>query len=140
MRRSTVGACCSIRAIAARLAPCGINVIDDPVGVVDVALRYLGRNRDAVTARDFSDVEAMLAKIRPYVRNIDSSGEIEALANGDICLTLGYNGDVIQSRKRARESKSGVRSPTRFPTRVRPIGSTCSRFRATHRTSTMPID
>ena len=94
--------------IAARLAPCGINMIDDPVGVVDVALRYLGRNRDAVTARDLADVETLLVRIRPYIRNIDTNGEIEALANGDICLTLGYNGDAIQARKRAAESKNGV--------------------------------
>jgi len=46
--------------------------------------------------------------IRPSIRNIDSNGEIEALANGDICLTLGYNGDVVQARKRAAEAKNGV--------------------------------
>ena len=34
---------------------------------------------------------------------------INAIANGDICLTLGYSGDVLQARGRAAESESGAR-------------------------------
>jgi spermidine/putrescine-binding protein len=82
-------------------------MMDDPVGVVRMVLQYLGKNPEVPTNQDLIDVQDVLAKIRPYVRNIDTSGEIEALANGDICITLGYNGDVIQSRKRAREAKNG---------------------------------
>jgi putrescine transport system substrate-binding protein len=92
---------------ASKLASCGINLLDDPVGVVRMVLQYLGKNPDAPTNQDLIQVQDVLGKIRPYVRNIDTSGEIEALANGDICITLGYNGDVVQSRKRAREAKNG---------------------------------
>ncbi|MGP8097086.1 MAG: polyamine ABC transporter substrate-binding protein [Steroidobacteraceae bacterium] len=96
-------------AYAAKLAPCGINIIDDPVGTVLLALKYLGKNTDAPSAQDLADVEAMLIKIRPFVRNIDTSTEIEALANGDICITLGYNGDVVQARKRAKDANNGIK-------------------------------
>ncbi len=95
-------------AFAAKLAPCGINLIDDPVGVVLIALKYLGKDPEDPRPQDLADVEAMLIKIRPFIRNIDTSTEIEALANGDICVTLGYNGDVVQARKRAREAKNGI--------------------------------
>ena len=50
----------------------------------------------------------MLLKIRPYVRNINSSEYIEALANGDLCIAVGYNGDVMQARDRAREANKGI--------------------------------
>lgn len=93
---------------AAKLAPCGINFIDDPVGTVQIVLKYLGRDPSAPSAQDFADVESVLLKIRPYIRTIDTSGEIEAMANGDICISLGYSGDVVQANKRAREAKNGI--------------------------------
>jgi putrescine transport system substrate-binding protein len=95
-------------AFAAKLSKCGINIMDDPVGVVRVVLKYLGRNPNAPTPQDLSDVETVLSKVRPYVRNIDTSGDIEAMANGDICIALAYNGDAVQARKRAREAKNGI--------------------------------
>ncbi len=96
-------------AFAAKLAPCGLNVLDDPVGVVRIVLRYLGRDPAAPSAKDLADAEKVLLSIRPYVRNIDTTGEIEALANGDLCITMGYNGDVVQSRRRSREAKNGLK-------------------------------
>ena len=95
-------------AVASKLAKCGINIMDDPVGVVRIVLRYLGRNPNAPSPQDFADVEAVLSKIRPYIRNIDTTGDIEAMANGDVCLALAYNGDVVQARKRAKEAKNGI--------------------------------
>jgi len=95
-------------AYAAKLSSCGINLIDDPVLVFQIVLKYLGRNPGSPSAQDFADVEKILLDIRPYVRNIDTASEIESLANGDICLTVAYNGDVVQSRKRAQEAKNGA--------------------------------
>lgn len=95
-------------AFAAKLSKCGINIMDDPVGVVRVVLKYLAKNPNAPTAQDLTEVETVLSKVRPYVRNIDTSGDIEALANGDICVALAYNGDAVQARKRAKEAKNGI--------------------------------
>ncbi|SRR6266404_1256821 len=92
---------------ASRLANCGINIIDDPISVVQIALKYLRRPPEAITAQDLVDVERLLISIRPFVRTIDTSGEIEAMANGDLCLALSYNGDSVQSRKRAMEANNG---------------------------------
>jgi putrescine transport system substrate-binding protein len=94
--------------IAAKLAGCGISFTDDPVGVVRLALIYLGRNPNDPTAQDLADVQGVLARIRPFIRNIDTSSQIEALANGDLCVALAYNGNVVQARKRAREAMNGV--------------------------------
>jgi putrescine transport system substrate-binding protein len=95
-------------AYAAKLAPCGINILDTPAGVVRLVLKYLGKNPNAPRPEDFAEVQSELSKIRPYIRTIDSSSYIEALANGDICIALGYNGDVVQARSRAREATNGI--------------------------------
>ncbi len=93
---------------AAKLADCGINFLDAPAGVVRLVLKYLGRNPNAPSAQDLADAEQVLIKIRPYVRNIDSGVGTEALANGDICVSLDYNGTVYQARRRAHEAKNGI--------------------------------
>jgi putrescine transport system substrate-binding protein len=95
-------------AYAARLAKCGINFLDAPAGVVRLVLKYLGKNPNAPTQQDLADVETVLSKIRPYVRTIDSSIDIQAMANGDICVALGYNGSFVQARNRAKEAKNGM--------------------------------
>ena len=59
--------------------------------------------------QDLADVETVLSKIRPYIRNIDSSIDTESLANGDICVALTYNGSFVQARNRAREAKNGIK-------------------------------
>jgi putrescine transport system substrate-binding protein len=95
-------------AYAAKLAKCGINFLDAPAGVVRLVLKYLGKNPNAATPQDLADVETVLSKIRPYVRTIDSSIDIQAMANGDICVALGYNGSFVQARNRAKEAKNGM--------------------------------
>jgi len=75
---------------------------------VRVALSYLGRDPNSQKPEDLAAAEATLAKIRPYIRNINSSEYIEALANGDLCLAVGYNGDVLQARDRARDANKGI--------------------------------
>ena len=93
---------------ASQLARCGINILDAPAGVVRLVLKYLGRNPDAPSAEDLAQAEAVLLKIRPYIRNIDSSQTTDAIANGDICVALAYSGDFVQARRRAKEANNGV--------------------------------
>ena len=44
----------------------------------------------------------------PYIRNFHSSSYINDLANGDVCLVVGWSGDVFQARDRAAEAGNGV--------------------------------
>jgi putrescine transport system substrate-binding protein len=95
-------------AVASKIAKCGISVLDSPAEMVRVVLSYLGRDPNSQKPEDLAASEAALNKIRPYIRNINSSEYIEALANGDICLAVGYNGDVLQARDRARDANKGI--------------------------------
>jgi len=95
-------------AVASKLAKCGISVLDSPAEMLRAVLSYLGRDPNSQQPEDLEAGGATLDKIRPYIRNINSSEYIEALANGDLCLAVGYNGDVLQARDRAREANKGV--------------------------------
>jgi putrescine transport system substrate-binding protein len=93
---------------AAKLAACGINYLDAPAGVERLVLKYLGRDPNSPSQQDLADVEKVLIKVRPYIRNIDSSIDTEALANGDVCVALTYNGTAFQARRRAHEAHNGI--------------------------------
>ena len=95
-------------AFAAKLAACGINFLDAPAGVERLVLKYLGKAPNSPSQQDLADVEKVLIKIRPYIRNIDSSIDTEALANGDVCVALTYNGTAFQARRRAHEANNGI--------------------------------
>lgn len=90
---------------AQKLAHCGINYINEAVAVIRIALKYLGKDPNAPSPQDFDDVEKLLLAVRPYIRTFDTAGDIEALVSGEICVSLGYGGDVLFANKRAREAK-----------------------------------
>jgi putrescine transport system substrate-binding protein len=83
-------------------------VLDSPAEMMRAVLNYLGKDPNSQKPEDVQAAEATLLKIRPYIRNINSSEYIEALANGDLCVAVGYNGDVLQARDRAREAGKGI--------------------------------
>jgi putrescine transport system substrate-binding protein len=95
-------------AVASKIAKCGISVLDSPAEMMRAVLNYLGKDPNSQKAEDVQTAEATLLKIRPFIRNINSSEYIEALANGDLCVAVGYNGDVLQARDRARDANKGI--------------------------------
>jgi putrescine transport system substrate-binding protein len=95
-------------AVASKVAKCGISVLDSPAEMMRAVYSYLGKDPNSQKPEDLVQAEAVLLKIRPYIRNINSSEYIEALANGDLCIAVGYNGDVMQARDRAREAGKGI--------------------------------
>lgn len=94
--------------VAAKFKDCGIHLLDSPTDVVPSVLAYLGLNPDSHAPEDLAKAEEALMKVRPFIRKFHSSEYINALANGDICLAIGYSGDVFQARDRAAEAKAGV--------------------------------
>ncbi len=92
----------------AKLADCGVYVLDSPSDILPTTLKYLGLDPESKSPDDFAKAEEALLKIRPYIRKFHSSEYINALANGDICLAIGWSGDVFQARDRAAEADQGV--------------------------------
>jgi putrescine transport system substrate-binding protein len=100
---------------AKKLADCGISLLDTPQEVFPAALAWLGRDPKSRDTKDLDLALAALEKIRPYIRKFHSSQYINDLANGDLCLALGYSGDVLQARNRAREAKNDIEIAFRAP-------------------------
>ncbi len=93
---------------AAKLKDCGISLLDAPSDIIPAAMNYLGLDPRSTNKEDFEKGAALVTKIRPYVRYFHSSQYISDLANGDVCVSVGWSGDIFQARDRADEAKKGV--------------------------------
>jgi len=91
--------------VVSKFAKCGVSVLDAPSEVVGTVLIYLGKDANSEKPEDLAAAEKVLVSVRPYIRLINSSKYIEDLANGEICLALGWSGDTLQAKSRADEAK-----------------------------------
>jgi putrescine transport system substrate-binding protein len=91
-----------------KLASCGVHILDAPTEMIPAALSYLGENPDSQDPDVIAKAEPILSGMAPYVLKFHSSEYINALANGEICVAMGWSGDVLQARDRAAEADNGV--------------------------------
>ncbi|CRI67401.1 Putrescine-binding periplasmic protein precursor potF; Periplasmic ABC transporter, polyamine-binding protein [Thiocapsa sp. KS1] len=93
---------------AAKLGDCGISLLDDPTEVFSAALAYLGKDPNSLDKADLDAASALIKAVYPHVRYFHSSQYMSDLANGDLCVAMGYSGDVFQAQSRAEEAGKGV--------------------------------
>ncbi len=94
-----------------KLSQCGVTFLDAPVELVPLALNYLGLDPNSKNPSDYKrngSPAKVLKGVRPFVTQFHSSQYINDLANGDICVAIGWSGDVIQAATRAQEVNNGV--------------------------------
>jgi len=94
--------------VVSKFADCGVTFLDAPTEVFDAARNYLGIDPDSEDPEDLKKAEDLLMKVRPYIKYFHSSQNINDLANGDICLAMGWSGDMFIARDRAAEAGQGV--------------------------------
>jgi putrescine transport system substrate-binding protein len=92
----------------AKFKQCGVHMLDSADDMLPAALSYLKLDPNTKDPKDFDRAADLLLKVRPFVRKFHSSEYLNALAAGEICLVLGYSGDIKQAQKRAVEAKNGV--------------------------------
>jgi len=98
-----------------RLKSCGVSFLDSPTEIVPAAAFYLGKPSYSKDPANYNGTAELLAKIRPYVTLFSSSGYINDLANGSICVALGWNGDINIAKNRAIEGKTGQKIECLMP-------------------------
>ena len=91
-----------------KLASCGVHVLDAADEMIPAALAYLGEDPDSHNPDVIAKTEPLFTAIAPYMKTFHSSEYINALANGDICVAVGWSGDILQARDRADEAENGV--------------------------------
>jgi putrescine transport system substrate-binding protein len=92
----------------ARFKDCGVHMLDSSDDILPAALAYLGLDPNATDPAALEKADALMAKVRPFVRKFSSSEYLNALASGEICLAVGWSGDIKQAQKRAAEARNGV--------------------------------
>jgi len=102
-------------ALVAKVASCGVSLLDAPDDVVPAVLHYLGRDPRAKDAQSLAAAEAHLMRIRPHVRRFHSSQYINDLARGEICVAFGWSGDILQAKARGAEGKKKIEIAYRVP-------------------------
>jgi putrescine transport system substrate-binding protein len=92
----------------AKFKDCGVHMLDSADDIFPAALGYLGLDPKSTRPADLEKAADLVAKVRPSVRKFHSSEYLSALATGEICLVVGWSGDIMQARSRAAEAKSDV--------------------------------
>ena len=95
-------------AVVAKFKDCGVMMLDSDEDVIPPMLNYLGLDPNTKNPEDFKKAAAALQKIRPFVRKFHSSEYINAIANGDICIALGWSGDFSIAGARAAEKNKTI--------------------------------
>ncbi len=91
-----------------KLQSCGVAFLDSADEMMPTVLNYMGLNANSTNPEDYKKAEAKLLKVRPYVTYFHSSKYIADLANGDICVAIGFSGDIFQAKARAAEAGKGI--------------------------------
>ncbi|MHA2940427.1 polyamine ABC transporter substrate-binding protein [Vibrio sp. RC27] len=91
-----------------KLQSCGVAFLNAPTEIFPAALNYLGKPPNSKDSGDYKEALALLKEIRPYVTYFNSSQYINDLASGDICVAIGWSGDVLQAATRAEEAENGI--------------------------------
>jgi putrescine transport system substrate-binding protein len=92
----------------AKFKDCSVHMLDSADDIMPAALHYLGLNPNSTDASELDKAAELLMKIRSSVRKFHSSEYLNALAGGEICLVVGWSGDIKQAQKRAIETKNGI--------------------------------
>lgn len=91
-----------------KLSKCGVAVLDNGPELLPITLHYLGLPHHSKNPDDYKAAQAELLKVRPYITYFHSSKYISDLANGNVCMVVGFSGDVLQAAVRAKEANNGV--------------------------------
>ena len=92
---------------AAKLADCGIAILDAPTDVLANVIAYQGGAGDTTDPKLFVKAGELLNTVRQHLRYIHSSQSINDIANGDLCVAIMWSGDAFQAAYRAEEANNG---------------------------------
>ena len=99
-----------------KLKSCGISYFDSAIEQIPLALHYLGKDPNSENPEDIKAAVDMIKTVRPDIKRFTSSGYIDDMATGNLCVAIGYGGDLNIAKTRARESANGVDIKVLVPT------------------------
>jgi putrescine transport system substrate-binding protein len=94
--------------ILKKFADCGVEVLDDPRDLFAVALISMKLDPNTRNWNELRRAADLLSGLKRNVKKFHSSEYINALANGDICLAVGWSGDAALAASRASQADNGI--------------------------------
>lgn len=94
--------------VASKLKSCGISFFDSPTEQIPLVLKYLGKNPNSENPADIYAAFNLLKTLHSNVKRYSSSGYIDNLAKGELCVSIGYGGDLNIAKRRAKEANNNV--------------------------------
>jgi putrescine transport system substrate-binding protein len=104
-----------------KLKQCGVAMLDSPAEILPIALHYLGLDPNSKNPDDYKKATELMLKIRPNIAYFHSAKYMTDIANGDICVAIGYSGSFYQFANRAKEAGNGVVVDWRLPKEGAPL-------------------
>lgn len=98
-----------------KLKQCGVGIIDNGPELISAALIYLGLEPHSHNPADYLKAQALLTRVRPYIRYLDSARYKNELATGKICMAVGFSGDIMQAKAQATRAHSGIQISYTIP-------------------------
>lgn len=110
---------------AAKLADCGISVLDSPTDVIPMMLRYLGKDGDTTDVADYQAVVEAFKPVRQYIRTFDNTNFLNAIPNKELCVINNWSGDYSTARTRAAEAGVEINLEYHVPETGAPAWADC---------------
>lgn len=104
-----------------KLQSCGVSFLDDEVEIFGIMLMYLHKDPNSISPADFEAAAKALMKVRPYLMYFSNNNYMNDLASGNLCIAIGYSGDVLQAVRAARSANDGVHLKYVIPQEGAPV-------------------
>ena len=98
-----------------KLHDCGVAFLDSPTEILPMVLRYLGLDPNSEKPEDYAKAQALMFKLRPYITYFHSAKWMGDIANGNICVAVGYSGGFLQAANQAKSAHKDVHIDMRIP-------------------------
>ncbi|CCB66650.1 polyamine ABC transporter substrate-binding protein [Hyphomicrobium sp. MC1] len=110
---------------ASKLADCGISIVDGPLDMFPMVMRYLGLDADKPTPENIKKVVDLYKPVRKYIRAFDTVNYLNAIPNKELCVINTYSGDYATAKQRAKDAGVDINLLYAVPKTGAPIWVDC---------------
>ncbi|MFT5658789.1 MAG: putrescine transport system substrate-binding protein [Gammaproteobacteria bacterium] len=89
------------------LSKCGVAFLDSPADIIPMGLAYLGLDPSSTKKSDYKEVEALLTKIRPYIKTFDNYA-YQRMPQKEFCVAVTWGPDGLLAMSGAEDAETGV--------------------------------
>ena len=90
--------------VVAKLADCGVTLLDSPLDVIPMLLVYLGKDPNSLDPDDLNLARERLVELKPYIRYYSGTKMLTDLPNKEVCVAMSWSGDYATAKWRALDA------------------------------------